>query len=363
MLYTVRCPKCGNVIRVWQTATGGGFQKCYLCGFDAVAPPDDTGPSKGSLPTPTAGGPVHGCVPMTFGCAAVALISFVAVPLMLWTLEGQGSMAPQVRMVFLFMCAVCVLTGIARAVQAAVRRRAGLDVGGMTFFWAGALIGLGVLLIALGLPPVSRAREAARRTQCRNNLHQLVVALRNYEEEFGVFPPAVTYGPDGRAMHGWGVNLLPFIEEAPLYRQYDPAKPWDDPANAEVVGTYLEQYQCPNADTGNNTTSYRLVVCPGSVCGLYRSGKLEDITDSPSQTIIFVECAEPVPWASPKAVIDLRYGFPTSRVTHRTMNHEGGFFAAFADSRVIRLRDDADHMTLIGLCTKAGGEKIDEDDY
>ena len=74
---------------------------------------------------------------------------------------------------------------------------------------AGSVLLAGVcvisILIALLLPAVQAAREAARRTQCKNNLHQIGIALQNYRSEHGTFPPAYIADEDGKPMHSWRV--------------------------------------------------------------------------------------------------------------------------------------------------------------
>jgi prepilin-type N-terminal cleavage/methylation domain-containing protein len=78
-----------------------------------------------------------------------------------------------------------------------------------------AIIGI---LIALLLPAVQAAREAARRSQCSNNLKQLGLALINYHDTIGVFPP-------GTMSHGagwsWSARVLPFMEVGNVHRQID----------------------------------------------------------------------------------------------------------------------------------------------
>ncbi|MHC4401971.1 MAG: DUF1559 family PulG-like putative transporter, partial [Planctomycetota bacterium] len=79
-----------------------------------------------------------------------------------------------------------------------------------------AIIGI---LIALLLPAVQAAREAARRMRCQNHLRQIVTALHNYETAFGVFPPGtIDDGVRRRQQWGWPVFLLPYLEEKSLYR-------------------------------------------------------------------------------------------------------------------------------------------------
>jgi len=127
---------------------------------------------------------------------------------------------------------------------------------GFTLIELLVVIAIIAVLVALLLPAVQQAREAARRTQCRNNLHQLAIAFCNYEETHGVFPPSDISGePNNACWHradiGWGILLLPFIEEAPLYRQYDFNSPGARGANLPLSRSYIEQYECPTQGNGD----------------------------------------------------------------------------------------------------------------
>lgn len=89
---------------------------------------------------------------------------------------------------------------------------------GFTLIELLVVIAIIAILIALLLPAVQAAREAARRTQCKNNLKQLGLALHNYHDVYTVFPPGGTYRAATVQPAGWSVQarLLPFIEQANL---------------------------------------------------------------------------------------------------------------------------------------------------
>jgi prepilin-type N-terminal cleavage/methylation domain-containing protein len=110
-----------------------------------------------------------------------------------------------------------------------------------------AVIGV---LTALLLPAVQQAREAARRTQCQNNLRQIGLALHNYESAYSVFPP-------GSQIHafeepyrysksiGWTIALLPFLDQAPLHAQFDLHRDAQI-HHRHLTARMLPVYHCPS---------------------------------------------------------------------------------------------------------------------
>lgn len=97
---------------------------------------------------------------------------------------------------------------------------------GFTLIELLVVIAIIAILIALLLPAVQQAREAARRTQCKNNLKQLGLALHNYHDNFQVFPPALIasgrYCANPFRLNTTGfVMILPYMDQAPMYNQYN----------------------------------------------------------------------------------------------------------------------------------------------
>jgi hypothetical protein len=88
-----------------------------------------------------------------------------------------------------------------------------------------------LLLFALILPAIQQAREAARRSLVQSNLHGFGLALHNYQDSHGSFPPGGVIGGDGPPFHGWCLMLAPYMEASPLYNRINFDVPWDDPEN------------------------------------------------------------------------------------------------------------------------------------
>lgn len=109
-----------------------------------------------------------------------------------------------------------------------------------------AIIGV---LVALLLPAVQAAREAARRTQCKNNLRQLGLALHNHHDSKGAFPPGIVMtGPccDTITLSGWSIEILPYMEDATLRSLYNPQLSNGDIFNQSVRETYVPVHHCPS---------------------------------------------------------------------------------------------------------------------
>ncbi|MGD9854928.1 MAG: DUF1559 domain-containing protein [Planctomycetaceae bacterium] len=92
---------------------------------------------------------------------------------------------------------------------------------GFTLIELLVVIAIIAILVALLLPAIQQAREAARRTECRNNLKQIGLALHNFEELHGHLPPGGVWGFDGPKQGSIYIRLLPMLEQAGLYELYD----------------------------------------------------------------------------------------------------------------------------------------------
>ena len=220
-----------------------------------------------------------------------------------------------------------------------------------------AIIGI---LVAL-LFPMNRggSREAARRNTCTNNLKNIALALLNYADANGTFPPAYTVDDEGNRLHSWRTLILPYLEEQALYDSIDLTKPWDDPANAEARKAILYIYQCPSAAMPNGETTYLGVVGPGCFFEGSEARKMLDITDDTSTIITVIDAApeHAVHWMSPE---DISEDTLMSYDSDTVANHSGIVQAAFLDGHVKAISLDIDRETLRALLTIAGGEKLDE---
>ncbi len=232
---------------------------------------------------------------------------------------------------------------------------------GFTLIELLVVIAIIAILIALLLPAVQQAREAARRSQCKNNLKQFGLAMHNYHDAYKAFQRA-NYSSSTTSTTGWQgfaghVMLLPFVDRAPLYKQIDFKQSFWGGANATLKATKLPQFLCPSdsgwqfgtygndggTDGGGNNyfvsggpsllmlgvTGGGVGGSPGTpiamsdqvgVCNLFRNIPISDIRDGTSNVIAVSE-----------AIIgDGNSGFFTLGDVIRGVNMPAGFPNTFA---------------------------------
>jgi prepilin-type processing-associated H-X9-DG protein len=314
-----------------------------------------------------------------------------------------------------------------------------------------AIIGI---LIALLLPAVQAAREAARRSQCGNNLKQIALGVLNYETAQKCFP----VGAYSCCWGTWLVGVMPYTELGPLYKQYDPLGKYDYPtkgrryyeaANLDVTTMRIPLYTCPSdfptahypAETGITCHNYvanygntgyvaaesdtpenglqqtmppgssnpetRFAGAPFRITGWIKTpakvGKLREITDGTSHTLMF---SETVQGQGDKPNADLRgyswWGYAAGFETYLAPNspepdvmqsdgyclashhlnppcytphsstrpmtmaarsrHAGGVQVGYCDGSVTFMADIVDLTIWRALGSCSGGEPISEED-
>ena len=162
----------------------------------------------------------------------------------------------------------------------------------------------GGVLIALLLPAVQAAREAARRMQASNHLKQLGLAMQNYYDVFNEFPPAVISDSNGRPLYSGRVLLLPFMEQKPLYDQFDKTQAWDSPANLPISKRSLQVFQDPSGRLVPGQTDFLFITGKGTALEARPEGShMADILDGTSNTICMIDVKDSgINWAEPRDV-------------------------------------------------------------
>jgi prepilin-type N-terminal cleavage/methylation domain-containing protein len=268
------------------------------------------------------------------------------------------------------------------------------------------VIAIIAILIALLLPAVQQAREAARRTQCRNNMHQLGLALHNYHDTHRCFPPLAVKGAPvphvaySKRMAPAHVMILPFLDETSLYNAWNfshSSHTWyvhnDDQSNTTVTIGPLNQFQCPSDRDQPLYQKARLgsyYLCAGTnkVDGAFMTNnivRIRVIDDGTSNTIGAGEHRMNYQDQGCWGYGDDLYNcglttFPLNNVYVSTdgsafriydanatkvfrSKHEGGGFFLFMDGQVRFLSENIDMSTYKALSTRAGNELLDDEDY
>lgn len=199
----------------------------------------------------------------------------------------------------------------------------------------------GIHMVAVLVPALMQAREAARRSMGKNNLKQILLAFHNYHAVHKHFPPAVVIGPDGKTPHSWRVEILPYIDQSALYKEYHLDEPWDSEHNKKVLAKIPAVFRNPNADGDPHNSSYFAVVGKKTAFGDKDGVQIRDITDGTSNSIAVVEAKRDIPWTKPE---DIR--FDGKKLPEFGGFHQGGYFVALCDGAVRFISENIDPKTL-----------------
>jgi beta-lactamase regulating signal transducer with metallopeptidase domain len=193
--------------------------------------------------------------------------------------------------------------------------------------------GSGATLLAaasVAMPAIGKSREAAKRVQGMNNMKQLALAMMIYCSAHNHLPPAVVMGPDGKTLHSWRVELLPYLDEVKLYDQYKMNEPWDSPANKKVLAAAPAVFHSPFDASPSTDASYFVLTGKGTMFSGKEGIKIENITGGMSQTLMIVEAKRDIPWTKPE---DIDYD-PAKPLPKLGGVFTDGFGVAFADGSV-----------------------------
>ena len=247
-------------------------------------------------------------------------------------------------------------------------------------------------LVALLLPAVQATREAARRTHCMNNLHQIGIGLSGFHEVNGAFPVgSYRHSKSGGKLRiAWSVFLLPFIERQNTWERFDIELPFQAVENAEAARERVDTYLCPSTSTlawdrvgetvgdvdGDGVDEpgdWLAVTDYGGVNGsgnlmppqngamLYDNGvSVRQITDGASHTILVAEDTGRGPrwygeWAHGHNIFDQSGPINVQQNNEMFSDHPGGVFALKADGSVTFLSEETAIHVLDALCARSDG--------
>jgi prepilin-type N-terminal cleavage/methylation domain-containing protein len=265
-----------------------------------------------------------------------------------------------------------------------------------------AIIGI---LVALLLPAIQSAREAARRVTCMNHMRQLGIAtLTRLDVKKNIAPARMRPSGGGSPTHGYLAHLLPYIEELAMANQYVIARNvrWDAPVNQPVIKLTIPLFQCPSVgETREAAADYAAILGPGSnvynairktpaqdrTCIILDTEfrKLRTVLDGMSKSILLVECAgRPLKYRNGKLdtsasnLLEYRWAHPDNELhisARPMMNyyngqgnssfdneiysmHTGGGLFVMGDSAVRFISEDVDEDAFLSLVTAANSDIV-----
>ncbi len=217
---------------------------------------------------------------------------------------------------------------------------------GFTLIELLVVIAIFSVLIALLLPAVQQVREAARATQCRNNLRQIGLALHHYHDAYQALPPNVTTP--------WCIAIAPYLDQTPLYNSYDHNfDAFQSPSNERLGTQVWSAFQCPSdqpipiSPQGWWPSSYAANIELVNV-----GGSLERCSDGSSNTGLGIEVSQ-------SDGLGVFTG-PALFLGTGSRNHNHRFHLLLADGHVRAVASHVSHSTLQAMGTPNGGEVMGE---
>ena len=194
-----------------------------------------------------------------------------------------------------------------------------------------------VVVLFLLLWPAIQSTRPRTRPPCKDNLHSIGLALHNYHDAHGCFPPAYIADTNGRPMHSWRVLILPYLDQQELYARYDFNEPWNGPHNAQLAEEFstLKIFRCPR-DSGAGT-SYAAVIGPHTCWQGSNPCHIQDITDGTSNTLLVVEVHDSgIHWMEPRDLHVAQMAPTINPIGGQGISspHEGGAYGLIADGSV-----------------------------
>jgi hypothetical protein len=236
-------------------------------------------------------------------------------------------------------------------------------------------------VLRLAIAPLQAARTAAGRSQSMNNLKQLALAVYNYHDRHGRFPPQAIRGKDGQALLSWRVAILPYLDAEPLYKEFQLDEPWDSDHNKKLIEKMPAVLASPDLGSerrAKGLTSYLVpltqrppaIAMPNAadvqkskergqeetVFDLLEGTKLQQITDGTSNTIMMLETnpQSAVIWTKPDDLVMDRHDLFKDLLGQPN----DGFCCNFCDGSAHFLKTSLDATTFWRLLIMNDGQPV-----
>jgi prepilin-type processing-associated H-X9-DG protein len=226
------------------------------------------------------------------------------------------------------------------------------------------------IALAILVPAVQSAQQAARRAQSTNNLKQIGLACHNLHSSKDHFPADIR-GRDGKPLLSWRVTILPFLEQQQLFNEFHLDEPWDSAHNKTLIAHMPATFSVPGESPAEpGSTFYRGFSGKGTLFDPEspEGTKISSITDGTSNTIAVVEAREAVPWTKPETELAfeavVKQGEQPKPIAEGLGGHfDNGFNTLFCDGSVRFIRNTVSLVVLRALITRNGGEVLSSDSF
>jgi hypothetical protein len=231
--------------------------------------------------------------------------------------------------------------------------------------------------------PMSSVESATCRAISQNNLKSIGLALHQFHDRYGRFPPAALIGPDGKPWHSWRVLVLPFLDQEDLHHEYRWDEPWNGPNNRKLLSRMPEVFSDPiHGMNHSHYTHYVAITGPGMAFSAdghrfdpdrfdlmrLQGRSIDHFTDGTSNTILVgpVSPDRQILWMKPEDIVvgcNLPpFGRPGSfDMSHPTILGNAGLFL-LSDGFVLTVPRQIDQSVFMNALTLSGGDLVDLND-
>lgn len=219
----------------------------------------------------------------------------------------------------------------------------------------------GCLAVFVALNVISEARYDLRSKQVRNDLKQVMLALHNYHDEYGSFPPAFVVGPDGNRWHSWRAFILKDIDPE-LANRYRFDEPWDGPNNSKLHKQAPATFQSDLAESSPSAAHYLAIIGRRTIWPADQAVSLRDIVRGASNTLMLVENRESeICWLAPNDMLGMD-AFKMLDGSRLEQPNQSAHFA-LADGSVRSVRPRTSRKTLGSLMTASSRDLYQGNDW